>query len=165
MTIADEKAHLKTLGLRRSLLQFLTEFVAFAGRRGLITGIFVALGAAVEGVGLILLIPLLGIVIGATATSGRLEQAATTAFHRLGIDRPFGQLAALLAVFGALMVIRAAIILVRDVRVVELQAGFVEAKRQGLVRRLAAAPWETIVRLRHARITQLMSGDMTRIAV
>lgn len=61
------------------------------------------------------------------------------------------------------MALRAVVLARRDVAVVRLQTGFIEAQRLRIAESLAAAPWEQIARLRHARITQLMSGDIQRI--
>jgi ATP-binding cassette subfamily C protein len=44
-----------------------------------------------------------------------------------------------------------------------LQTGLVEAQRLRIAERLAAAQWDQVVRLRHARITHVMSGDIQRI--
>lgn len=53
------------------LRAFLRDFVSFAGRKGAVAAIFVVLGAALEGLSLILQVPLLGIVIGSGLPSGR----------------------------------------------------------------------------------------------
>ena len=41
--------------------------------------------------------------------------------------------------------------------------GFIEMVRARLASRLAAAPWPVVSRLQHARVTQLMSGDIHRV--
>ena len=145
------------------LRQFLREFAAFAGRTGIFAALLVALGAMLEGLSLVLIVPLLAIVIEPDSASGRIGRAAATAFRVLGIERPIGQLAFLLALFGALLVLRAVVISFRDVTAARLQTGFVEAQRLRIAERLAAAQWDQVVRLRHARITHIMSGDIQRI--
>jgi len=123
----------------------------------------VILGALFEGVGLALIVPLLGIVTGSDRSFGRLDQAATAVFSFLGIERPFGELTLLMALFGVVMIVRAIVIYSRDVTVSELQVGFVEAQRLRIAGRLATAPWADLVRLRHARITHVMSADIQRV--
>src|SRR6202451_1157263 len=145
------------------LRQFLREFAAFAGRTGIFAAVLVALGAMLEGFSLVLIVPLLAIVIEPDSASGRIGRAAATAFRVLGIERPIGQLAFLLALFGVLLVLRAVVISFRDVTAARLQTGFVEAQRLRVAERLAAAKWDQVVRLRHARITHVMSGDIQRI--
>src|SRR5665647_1397004 len=91
------------------LRRFLREFAAYAGRRGIAATVLVALGAVLEGLGLVLIVPLLGIVIGSPQAGGRLGILTLAVFQRLGIERPLGQLALLLGLFSALMVVRAVV--------------------------------------------------------
>ena len=141
------------------------DVAGYAGRSGIVAAVFVALGALLEGLSLALIVPLLGIVTGAGKSFGRLQDAADGAFRLFGIATPFGRLALLLALFGAVMIVRAVVIYVRDITVADLQSGFVEAQRLGIAERLAAAPWDSIARLRHARITHIMSGDIQRVGM
>lgn len=145
------------------LRDFLRDFVAFAGRDGVLAAILVALGAVLEGLSLLLLVPLLGIVIGSGMPSGHAAGAMARLFGLFHVASPIGQLALLLVMFGVLMTLRAVVLARREVAVTRLQTGFVEAQRLRIAECLASAPWEQIVRLRHARITQLMSGDIQRI--
>lgn len=144
------------------LRRFLRDYSAYAGHRGVAAAILIALGAMFEGVGLILIVPLLGIVIGSQPAGGRLDSLAGALFQRIGVERPVGQLALLLGLFSVLMVVRAVILSRRDVAVAALQAGFVEMRRARVVEQLAAASWERLAQLRHARVTQIMSGDIAR---
>jgi ATP-binding cassette subfamily C protein len=146
-----------------NLRDFLHDFAAFAGRDGITAAILVAFGAVLEGLSLLLLVPLLGIVIGSGLPSGQAAGAVHRLFSLFHVASPIGQLALLLAIFGVLMTLRAVVLARRDVAVVRLQTGFIEAQRLRIAESLAAAPWEHIARLRHARITQLMSGDIQRI--
>jgi ATP-binding cassette subfamily C protein len=149
--------------LSANLRDFLRDFAAFAGRDGLLAAILVAFGAVLEGLSLLLLVPLLGIVIGSGLSPGHAAGAMHRLFGLFHVASPMGQLALLLATFGVLMTLRAVVLARRDVAVVRLQTGFIEAQRLRIAESLAAAPWEQIARLRHARITQLMSGDIQRI--
>jgi ATP-binding cassette subfamily C protein len=162
MTIANSK---RTDGgsIASELRPFLRDFAAFAGRKGIVAAIFVVLGALLEGLSLVLLVPLLAIMIGSGLPSGRLARMAAAVFDLFGVEQPLGQLTLLLAVFGVLIIVRAVVLYIRDMAVARLRTAFVEAHRLRIVECLAAAPWDRIVRLRHARITQLMSGDLQRI--
>jgi ATP-binding cassette subfamily C protein len=102
-------------------------------------------------------------VTGAAASFGWLDHAAAAFFQDAGVEAPVGKLAVLLGIFGLLMIARGAIVALRDSTVTELQTGFVEAQRLRIAQALAAAPWDQVVGLRHARITHLMSGDIQRI--
>lgn len=143
--------------------RFLRDFAAYAGREGAVAAMFVAAGAVLEGVGLALLVPMIALVTGAGSSLGALEHAAAALFGRLGATTPFARLAMLLGCFAAVMVVRAVVIAVRDVKVAALQTGFAESQRLRVAEALAAAPWDQVVRLRHTRITQMMSGDIQRI--
>lgn len=145
------------------LRQFLRDFSSFAGRRGIAAAILVAMGAVLEACSLILIVPLLSIAIGSELSSGRIGKAAAVAFQFLGVENSVTRLALLLGIFSVLILVRAVVISMRDVAVAELQTGFVEAQRLRIAERLAAAQWNQVVRLRHARITHLMSGDIQRI--
>jgi ATP-binding cassette subfamily C protein len=142
---------------------FLADFAAYAGRRGAIAAIFVLVGALLEGVGLILIIPLLGIVFRSGATAGLLHRRLAAVFDLLSVHSAFGQLSLLLGAFVSLMIVRAIVISTRDVTLAELQIGFLEAQRSRITERLAAAGWDQIVRLRHARIAHLMSSDIQQV--
>ena len=121
------------------------------------------LGALFEGISLALIVPFLGIVTGSGQSFGRFEQAATAAFRHLDIASPLGELTLLLALFGVVMIVRAIVIYSRDILVADLQAAFVEAQRLRVAERLATAPWAELARLRHARITHVMSADIQRV--
>jgi ATP-binding cassette, subfamily C, bacterial len=142
---------------------FLRDFSSFAGQKGIIAAVFVALGAVLEGASVLLIVPLLAIVISNSSATGWLQQSVTHIFDLLSVENPFWRLALLLAAFGLLMALRAVVISNRDVTLAELQIGFVEARRSQIVSRLAAAQWSQLAELRHARVTHMMSGDIQRI--
>jgi ATP-binding cassette subfamily C protein len=142
---------------------FLRDFASFAGRKGALAAVYVVAGTILEGVGLLLLIPLLGIVTGSNQAPGFLRRIVVHLFKLVSVDTEFGRLALLLTVFGCLMLLRALVISRRDVMLAELRIGFIEAQRSHIMKSLAAARWDQVVRLRHARITHLMSGDIQRI--
>jgi ATP-binding cassette subfamily C protein len=144
---------------------FLRDFAAFAGVRGIFTAALVGCGAVLEGLSLVVIVPMLAIVIEPGAPTGRLGRAAAAVFHSLDIETPFGQLTLLLALFGVLMIIRAVIVSRRDVAVAELRTGFIEAQRLRIAERLAATRWDKVVQLRHARIVHSMSDDIQRIGM
>jgi ATP-binding cassette, subfamily C, bacterial len=152
------------LGFVPSLVAFLRDLGRYARRDALLTGLLVAVGAVVDSFGLVLLIPLLGVVAPSTRTPHALQHAADAFFGVIGAQTPLERLIALLAVYGALMVTRAVVTTTRDVKLAELQIGFLESQRAEVAELLAAARWDQLVRLRHARITQLMSGDLQRVS-
>jgi ATP-binding cassette subfamily C protein len=152
-------------GFAPSLRAFLADLARYAGAQAWIAGALVTVGALVDSLGLVLLIPLLGVVAPSTRTPSALHRAADVFLGYVGAQSALERLAALLALYGALMVLRAVIVTRRDVMMAQLQIGFLEAQRAAVAELLAGARWDQLVRLRHARITHLMSGDLQRVNV
>jgi ATP-binding cassette subfamily C protein len=150
-------------GFLTSLRAFLADFGRYAGRDAVYAGALLAAGAVVDSLGLALLIPVLGVLAPATPGAAGLHRAAARLFQLAGAQTPLAQLAVLLGLYGLLMIGRGLVVTRRDVKLAQLQIGFLEAQRNEVARLLAAAPWERLARLRHARISNLMSGDLQRI--
>lgn len=160
MLVADHK---ENAPLRKSLAAFLHDFASFAGGRGIEAACLVAVAAAFEAFGLVLLIPLISVAIGSDFPPGRIGRAARATAHFFGVERSLGRLALFLGMFAVLVIARAFLISYRDVKIAALQTGFVEGLRLRIAQTLMAAQWEQLVKLRHARITQFMSGDIQQI--
>ena len=149
--------------MRIPLLAFLSDFWGIAGVKGYLA-VFYALGAALlDGVSISLLIPLLGVLFGSAAIPGWLAAVTRAMFSFAGAHSQLERLVLLLGVFGALVALRAIVVAARDIASFELQLRFVEEQRLRLTALLTAARWDYIARLRHARITHLMSGDIQRL--
>ena len=142
----------------------MNEFYSFAGRRGMLAAILLAAGAFIEGVGLVLVIPLVQIVTAGGAPAGRLQKAADHLFNTLSLETPFSRLALLLGAFCVLMVVRAAIISSRDVLLTQLRIGFIEALRLRIADHLASARWDQVARMSHSRTSHTISSDIQQIA-
>jgi len=146
----------------RAARALLGAFARHAGWRGVRAGLLVAGGALLDGAGLLLLVPILHVVVTSQ------EQRAGSAFvartlARLGAHDPLAQLGLLLGAFVALTMLRALVQYRRDMALGMLQASFIEAERNRAMRNLAEAPWSRVVGLEHARVTNLMSNEITRI--
>lgn len=76
-----------------------------------------------------------------------------------------GQLSILLGIFAVLMAIRSIVLVKRDGAINRLQLEFVEAIRTRLVRRLAAAGWQNVARIKQARVVQALSVEMHQIGI
>jgi len=151
-------------GFFKQGLRLARDFVAFAGAKGIAAAALSALGAVFEGVGLILLVPLLSLLTAADDGPGWIKRTVAQCLDAAGVQTRTARLALLLVLFAALVVIRALVIARRDTTLAELQLGFVGQIRLRVARALAAAPWPAVSRLQHARVTQLISGDIQRIA-
>jgi ATP-binding cassette, subfamily C, bacterial len=142
------------------LAAFARDFAGFVGRRGWMAGALLAGGALLESLGLLMLVPLLGIILGGGTGHAWLDQAAGRIAAIAPGDSPVAQLAALLTIFALLMLIRAAVVLARDVQLARLHVGFVERLRMRTIRLLAGASWDTLSPLRHGRITHVLGSDI-----
>jgi ATP-binding cassette subfamily C protein len=149
----------RMLPLLRECLAFGVAVARFSGRRGVAAGILVGLGTAVEGFGILLLVPLLTILFEAGAAEGGSMGNFLFAWLPANLD-PLARLATLLGLFAALMMARAVILWRRDSLLGHLQVAFVEDQRSTLARRLGAARWPILARLGHGRVTHLMGGDI-----
>jgi len=147
-----------------AFLSLVRAITGFAGRTGLYAIVYIAIGAVFESFGLVLIIPLVGVVIGGTGDKvGRFQNIADAAFATIGVTTPFSRLAVILGGFAILMVVRGIVITLRDRTVNTLQVGFVEHTRGSVATALADAGWTQVLKLRHARILAVMGSDIQRI--
>jgi ATP-binding cassette subfamily C protein len=142
---------------------FLGDFLDYAGLAAAKAAGLVLLGAGLEGIGLLILVPLLAAVFEqAPAQSGLpgvIDRHLTLASGASTLER----LAATLVLFCLLMIARSLVLWRRDLALAKLQIGFVERQRLRVAERLAAASWEQVARLRHARVVHVMASDIQRV--
>jgi ABC-type multidrug transport system fused ATPase/permease subunit len=148
----------------KQTIAFLKDFAGFAGLSGIWAATLSVIAAAFEGVGIVLLIPILAIVTASDGDTGRIHTIALEALDALGAQTRTARLSVLLGLFAVLVVVRAVLVTYRNMTLGKLQAEFSDMIQARLARRLAAAPWPVVSRLQHARVTRLMSGDVGRIA-
>ena len=160
---ADGSARMKQLiPLLRRCWVFARAVVRFSGRHGLHAAILVGLGALLEGFGILLLVPLLGLLFDARAgTAGSVTGFLVRLFPPEA--SPIERLVILLLLFAALMLVRGFVLWRRDALLGRLQVRFVEHQRVMLARLLGAARWPMLARIGHGRVTHLMGGDVQRI--
>jgi ATP-binding cassette subfamily C protein len=142
---------------------FLLDFARYGGRRTVWALLVTACAAVFEGIGLALIIPLLAVVTKTVPAAGGLRRQITDLLELTGARSPTSQLAVLLALFGVLMVLRAVVVSRRNVILTELQVGFVESRRAVLAERLAAARWDQVAQISHARVVHVLSGEIQKI--
>lgn len=143
---------------------FVADFLKFGARRSAIACGLVAIGSLLEGASLVLVIPLLDVVSGSDAQpSNLLATTALQVFQALGLQDRTGKIALILAVFGVAMIIRSALMSRRQLAIAGLELDYLTAKQVELIQALGSAPWNRVVRLRHARITHLLSHDVHRV--
>ncbi|MCJ2188114.1 ATP-binding cassette domain-containing protein [Novosphingobium beihaiensis] len=136
----------------------LAAFRYYSGRGGAIAAAFVTAGALFEGAGLLLLVPIIGVI-----THAEKHALFEEWFLAMGLNAPSIRLALLVSAFAAVLLLRSVILFARDIQLVRLQTGFVEAQRNQVMQMLAMAPWEEVAQLRHARVMNLMGAEMQRM--
>lgn len=114
-------------------------------------------GAAAEGLSLLLLVPILGIVTN--GGGGRIAAMA----ERYGFDTVPRLVTALIIAFLVMMIARGLVLYARDLTLQSLQTRFADAQRLRVLRALAVAPWRKVAALDHSRITTLISMDIVRV--
>jgi len=145
----------------KKALAFVRDLAGYVGGRAPGLFVLVALGALLDGFGLLLLVPLLGTLFAESATqTGPLGTLLNLWPEVEGASR----LILVLGLFGLVMALRALILWQRDLRMGALQVGYLESKRSTLARALACSRWEALNALGHGRVTHLMSGDIQRCA-
>ena len=143
--------------------ELMRDFARISGRRGSAAIALMAAAAVTEGVGLALLAPLLAVLTG--ESSGLLHRAVTEGFAVMGVENPSARLFVLIGAFAALVSVRAVIVAMRDRLLYDLQTEFTDARKVALMRSLGSSQWRDIASLRHARITQALSGEIPRVAM
>jgi ATP-binding cassette subfamily C protein len=139
-------------------------FAHFAGWRTAWAAGLIAIGSVFDGLGLLFLVPVLDVVIGfrPDRPAGRF---AGTLGGLLGGFSESQRLLAVLLAFAGLMLVRGAVLRLRDRTTEALQLEFVEDVRLRLVRRLASADWATVAGANRSRVLQALSVEIHQVGV
>ncbi|WP_343808810.1 ABC transporter ATP-binding protein [Alteraurantiacibacter aestuarii] len=146
-----------TLTRIEAIRRLASGIMGYAGRYAWFAALLMLGAAVLDGVGLILLVPILGVIV-----SGPLDNIAGDALGWLGVTSSDGQLLVLLAIFVIAAVTRAQVMHMRDVTIGKIQLGFAKAERIEVVNRLAHSGWSTLVTISHARVHSLITNDVSR---
>lgn len=149
----------------RTVPAFLRDFAHIVGKKGILAAAYILAGAVLEGIGISLLVPLLGILFGGAGVPHWLQSAASAAFAVFGANTHASRLVVLLGIFGILVALRAIVVSARDFAIFRLQLEFMQAQQLRIAGSLAGAPWEYLSGLRHARVSHLISADVQKLAV
>jgi ATP-binding cassette subfamily C protein len=151
--------------VRAQLASYLVSF-AKLGRYRLAGALaLVVVGTVADGIGILLLIPLLSLIFtdtpgtGASGRFGAEIHAALTSFS------PNGQLIALLSLFAGLLLIRAIVSWQRDLRLIALSMTLVDSWRERIVRSVAGASWRRLQELQDSRLEFAVNSEVGRLAV
>jgi len=134
----------------------------FSGRRIWIAAALVTVGALLDALGILALIPVFALVIGEAESGAGREMIALLA--GAGLETPLAQAIALSLAFLLLIVARGAIQRLRDVYLKRLGLEFADTLRIRAFRDISTAPWERIVDYRRADIEHNIIKDAGRLA-
>lgn len=137
---------------------YLRQLRSYAGRRLAILVALMALVAVTEGVGLLLLLPLLELVSGS-------ESGLAGRFSDLGdlFDGERPGLVWVLAVFVALVVCRALLVRLRELRLNDVQMGFTNHLRTRLYAAIGKASWTFLMQRRSSSMAHVLTVDIDRV--
>lgn len=141
--------------------RFLTDFRRFLGKDFWISGAMVIAATVVEGVGLLLLVPILAIATG-NVSDPWLERAVDL-LERAGVTGPDALLVAAVAAFLLVLLVRGALLRARDLRLAAHNLAFVDYLRMELVGAMASAPWQRVPPAERSRIEHTVHTDLRRI--
>ncbi len=147
--------------IARTLIVFVREFARCVGAGELAAAmVLVLLAAMTEGVGLVLLVPIIEVLRDRGGTMGRLGEAVQHALGAIGLPV---SLPILLAIFIGLIVLRTVVVTVRDIALARLRLDFVDALRRQIYKAIADASWSFLMRQRLAGFLQALTSQVDRI--
>jgi len=118
-----------------------------------------ALLAATEGAGILLLVPLLalaGVTTGTGLSGGVWARIAARLPHSLG---------ALLLLYVLIVAVRAALEMAESVAALRVQVDVTRHLRERMYRALVRARWEVVAPLRGARLAHVLTGELERVSL
>jgi ATP-binding cassette subfamily C protein len=141
----------------RSLV-FARDFISVDPRRSAAAAGLALVGAVIEGLGLLLLAPILMVVIGSSEgrAAGDILEAV---LGPLWPDTPGPQLALLLGLVTLALGARYLLLNTRDLAVADINIRFVATLRLRLIRALPGAELNRIWEERHGKLTQLINNE------
>lgn len=122
----------------------------------------VILATISEGLGLLLLVPLLEIS-GGLNSPGEGTRLLVEALGRFGLTTTGSLLAGTVCLFVVTMILRGALLAWRQILLTELESSFLISKQKSVIVLLGKAGWATIAGVRHARILHLLGTEIYRV--
>jgi ATP-binding cassette subfamily C protein len=146
-----------------TLAHFLKAIFASAKGHRVTVAVLVAAGAVLEGIGILLVVPLVSILLDRTAADGPAGRFGRLVVEAIPASSANARLMTLLAIFAALITLRGVVLVRRDVLLTRLQAQFVATARLRILDLLTRSSWSTVSRLRHSRIAHMLGSDVQNL--
>lgn len=150
------------LTLRAALSAYWASLLALGRGRLVWTGMLVLVGALIEGMGIVLVVPLLELVFASGGGSGRAERFAGPVIEAIG---PAAGLAALLGIAAVLVALRGYIAWRRTMAQTGLANDLVDSWRERLVMALVRANWREIQALIRSQMEFTIASDVGRVSI
>jgi ATP-binding cassette, subfamily C, bacterial len=144
-------------------LDFARSFLGFGRSRVLLAAVLVLATAVLDGLGILLLVPVLDMVMGQPQTD--LAREISRAAAAAGLTQPAHLFMASVGGFLFLLALRGLLIWFRDVRIATLSLAFIDGWRTKVFQALAESPWSTTGTLKRADIEHALISDISRMAV
>ncbi|MEM1302011.1 MAG: ABC transporter ATP-binding protein, partial [Pseudomonadota bacterium] len=145
-----------------TLLRFVGTFSTFAGSRFWAVLALIFAGALTEGVGLVLLLPVLQLM--SEATPSGITLWLVTTLSAVGIETLHTQLAALIGLVTTLIILRAGLAWLRSIYLMQIEIDFVNHLRLTLFSSLAHARWPQLSGLQFGEAQNSLVQDLSRLS-
>ncbi|HEY1506272.1 MAG TPA: ABC transporter ATP-binding protein [Stellaceae bacterium] len=165
-TMIESRATAGSPGTRyiaQRLGAFAREFARDVSPSGLAGGaLLVVLGAASEGIGLILLVPLIALLGDSSSSVGWVGTGVQRLFSSLGLPL---SLPVLLLTFVAVMLARTVLVAQRDIELARLRVAFADSLRRSVYEAVAGARWSFLARQRLSDIFETLTSHCEGVGV
>lgn len=148
-------------GQRKLGFLLLRRLLGFLGKGFWVTSAIVLVAALLDGAGLLALAPLLA--AASDEENHRWWNQLEPAAAALGVHGPQEKIILATALFAMIMLSRAIVIRIRDLRLVRHNHEFVDHLRLDLVRAMAGAPWRRLPASRRSELEHGILNDIRRV--
>ncbi len=142
-------------------LGYARSFRDFAGKRIMGATFLVLTGAALEGIGILAILPIAALFSGQAET--RLGRSLLGAMDMIGLSSTVTRAAALIGGFILLLALRNFVCWRRDVLLRSLSLEFVDHWRRRLFQAMARARWQTITAIQRTDLEHAITTDVARL--
>ena len=133
-----------------------------SGKQMPLAALLVILGALVEGIGLLAILPLAALITGNADTE--LGRWALTTMTEIGLATEFSRALALTCGFLIILALRNLIMWRRDTHLFSLGVGYVDRWRTRLLGAIGNADWATVNSLRRSDFEHAITNDVSRLS-
>ncbi len=124
--------------------------------------LLVALGAVLEGIGIVAILPFIAVIIGTADT--QIGRDILDFLSGLGLTTDLSRALALSGAFLVILALRNVIVWLRDTRLQALGLGYVDRWRARLFDAVGRADWLTVISLKRSDIEHALTNDVSRIS-